>query len=145
MTIVLPATLATAAACAFINIWLALRVGQVRRVHRVSVGDGGNLSVIARMRAHANFVEYAPFVLVLMALIELAKGPSLWGWGVGALFVVGRVAHGLGMDSWKPGRSIGVAITMLVLAALGIYGAITAYDVAPRPAEAVPMEGAPAA
>lgn len=145
MTIVLPATLATAAACAFINIWLAVRVGQVRRAHQVSVGDGGNIAVIARMRAHANFVEYAPFVLILMALIELAKGPSLWGWGVGALFVAGRIAHGLGMDSWKPGRGIGVAITMIVLAALGLYGALTAYDAAPPPTEAVPVEGTPAA
>lgn len=145
MTIVLPATLATAAACAFINIWLAVRVGQMRRLHAVSVGDGGNMAVIARMRAHANFVENAPFVLLLMALVELARGPSPWIWAVGALFAIGRVAHGLGMDSWKPGRAIGVAITMLVLAGLGIAGALTAYDAAPKPVEAVPIETIPAA
>lgn len=145
MTIVLPATLATAAACAFINIWLAVRVGQVRRAHGVSVGDGGNMAVIARMRAHANFVEYAPFVLILMALTELAKGPSLWGWGVGAVFVVGRIAHGLGMDAWKPGRGIGTAITLIVLAVLGLYAAFAAYDIAQPSAAPAMIEGTPAA
>lgn len=144
MTIVLPATLATAAACALINLWLAIRVGQMRTAHKVSVGDGGNMAVIARMRAHANFVENAPFVLILMALIELAKGPSLWGWGVGAVFVVARIAHGLGMDTWKPGRSIGTGLTFLVLAALGIYGAYTAYQITP-PMQGVPVEITPAA
>lgn len=144
MTIILPATLATAAACAFINLWLAVRVGQVRTSEKVSLGDGGNVAVIARMRAHANFSEFAPIVLILMALIELAKGPSLWGWGVGAVFVVARIAHGLGMDTWKPGRSIGTALTFLVLVTLGLYGAYTAYQITP-PASNVPIEVVPAA
>ena len=144
MTMLLPATLATASACALLNIWLAVRVGQVRTSEKVSVGDGGNMKVIARMRAHANFVEFAPFVLILLGLIELAKGTSPWAWGYGIVFVAGRIAHGLGMDTWKPGRGIGTVVTLLVLAALAIEGGVT-VAMADNPPAPLPIEVPPAA
>ena len=71
---ILPITLTIAGAAALLNIWLARRVGQMRLTHKVSIGDGGNEALIARMRAQANFVEYTPFVLILIGLIELAEG-----------------------------------------------------------------------
>ena len=146
MTIILPASLATAAACALINLWLAIRVGQMRRAHKVSVGDGGNMAVIARMRAHANFTEYAPIVLILLALLELAKGTSPFAWGYGFAFVIARICHGLGMDTWRPGRAIGVALTMLVMVMLAGECAWTAYAGAPAaPGGALTIEAVPAA
>jgi hypothetical protein len=144
MTIVLTATLLTAAVCAVINIWLGWRVGQVRLSEKVSVGDGGNMRVIARMRAHANFVEYTPFALILMALLELAKGAQPWIWGYGAALVLARIAHGLGMDTWKPGRTIGTLLTLLVLAATAIEAGVTAFSGAPTE-EALPIETVPSA
>jgi uncharacterized protein len=144
MTIVLPATLLTAAACALINLWLGWRVGQVRMSEKVPIGDGGNMRVIARMRAHANFVEYAPFALILLAALELAKGAQPWIWGYGAVLVVARIAHGLGMDTWKPGRMIGISLTLLLLAAMAIEAGVTAFSGAPTE-EAVPIEVVPAA
>lgn len=146
MTIILPASLATAAACALINLWLAIRVGQMRNAHKVSVGDGGNMAVIARMRAHANFTEYAPIVLILLALLELARGTSLHAWGYGCAFVVARVCHGLGMDTWKPGRMIGVALTFLIILLLAGECAWTSYAGAPPTGGgAVTIENVPAA
>lgn len=143
--IVLPASLATAAACGLINLWLALRVGQMRRLHQVSIGDGGNPAVIARMRAHANFAEFAPIVLLLLALLELANGTSALYWACGAAFVAARVAHGLGMDSWKPGRGIGIVGTMLVLLLLVALAAWTAFDRDVAGAMDIPIESVPAA
>ena len=131
MTILLPASLATAAACALINLWLAIRVGQMRRAHNVSVGDGGNMAVIARMRAHANFVEYAPFILILLALLELARGTSVYAWSYGFAFVIARICHGLGMDTWKPGRVIGVGLTFVILLLLAGEAIWTIYAGAP--------------
>lgn len=122
---VLPITLTLAGAAALINIWLGWRVGQVRTANKVAMGDDGNRAVIARMRAHANFVEYTPFVLILIALIELGDGTSLWLWAVGALYLLARIAHGFGMDVQPPGRSrlrgVGILVTMLVLLGLGLY------------------------
>jgi uncharacterized protein len=121
--IILPVAIATTAACALINLWLAFRVGMVRRSEKVSIGDGGNKRLTARMRAQLNFTEYAPIVLILLALIELAVGTVDWLWGVAALFVVARILHPFGMDGWSPGRTIGIALTFLILAGLAFYAA----------------------
>ena len=118
---VLPVSLALAAACALINLWLHLRIGQVRRRERIWIGDGGSELLVRRMRAQANFLENAPFVLVLVALIELATAQHGWLWGVAALFVAARLAHPFGMDGRLPARMVGAAATMLVLLVLAVW------------------------
>ncbi len=122
---ILPITLTIAGAAAILNIWLGWRVGQVRISNKVSMGDSGNPAVIARMRAHANYAEYTPFVLILIGLVEFAVGTTLWLWAVGALYLLARIAHAFGMDVQPPGRSklrgIGIVVTMLTLLGLGLY------------------------
>jgi uncharacterized membrane protein YecN with MAPEG domain len=121
-------TLIMAAAAALINLWLAVRVGQVRTSEKVSVGDGGNELVTRRMRAHANFVEYTPFFLILLGLVELAWGASIWLWGAAILFILGRIAHPFGMDGIGKLRMFGTLSTMLVLLGLAIYALVIAYS-----------------
>lgn len=125
----LPMTLTIAAACAAINIWLALRVSQRRIKGKVMIGDGGSGPLQAAVRAHANFIEYAPFVLILLAGIELAGGSGTWLWVTGAVFVLGRVAHGLGMDRAAPNplRAGGILATWLVLAVLAAWALVLVY------------------
>lgn len=125
--IILPISLTIAGAAALVNFWLANRIGQVRRQEKISVGDGGNERLIRRMRAQANFVELTPFVLILIALIELAVGTSTWLWIVGAVFIVGRILHGIGMDGWVPGRMIGTIIALLTLIGLAGYAIAIPY------------------
>ncbi|MGB5484833.1 MAPEG family protein [Parasphingorhabdus sp.] len=127
---ILPITLTVVGAAALINIWLMIRVGQVRTSEKVSIGDGGNENVIRRMRAHSNYIESAPFVVLLVAAIELASITSpTWLWIVSGLFLLGRVAHGVGMDDGKlgKGRMIGTIVTMLTLLGLGIYAISIPY------------------
>lgn len=146
MPIVLPATLVTAAACALLSIWMAVRIATLRRARRIWVGDGGDHAMIARMRAQANFIEYAPFVLILLALLELARGPSIWAWSYGAVFVVARILHVFGMDGWKPGRMAGAILTMLVLLLLAGESIWMAYaGISARPAGTIAVEHVPAA
>ena len=116
----LPITLTAAGAAALLNMWLAIRSGRVRVAEKVLMGDGGNAQLIAAMRAQANFVEYTPFVLILIAGIELAIGSTTWLWIVSSVYLLGRVAHGLGMTIWQPGRGIGILTTMLTLLGLGV-------------------------
>jgi len=138
---ILPVTLVIAAAAGIINLWLALRTSAVRRSGQISVGDGGDPRMLARMRAHANFTEYAPFVLILIALIELAKGGSLWLWIAGIVFILGRLLHAFGME--RPGanplRVIGITSTYLILLILSVWAAVIGYGAAsaapPPPAE----------
>jgi uncharacterized membrane protein YecN with MAPEG domain len=117
---ILPTTLCAAAAAALINIWLSIRCGMVRTSEKISIGDGGNEKLIARMRAHS--------VLVLIAALELARGGSTALSAVAAVFMLGRVAHGLGMDggAFGGGRIAGTIITMLTLLGLGIWAVMTA-------------------
>ena len=117
----LPVTLVLAGALALINIWVAFRVGQARGAHKVSVGDGGVEAVTRRMRAHANLVENAAFVMVLVGVIELAAGTNAWLWTIAGLFVVARVVHPFGMDGWMPGRMAGAFLTMLCQLFLAVW------------------------
>ncbi len=125
---ILTITLCTAAAAALINAWLAIRCGQVRTSEKISMGDGGSEKLIARMRAHANFVENTPFVLALVAALELAHGGSMPLAVVAGVYMIGRVAHGLGMDggAMGKGRMVGTIITLLTLIGLAIWAALTA-------------------
>ena len=139
-------TLILAGCAALLHLWLATRVGQVRRSEGVSIGDGGNERVVRRMRAHANFTENAPLVLLLVLAIELGVGASPWLWAAAALFLVARVLHAIGMDGWSPGRTIGTTLTFGLEIALAAWAiAIPLVFHAPRldtaPTELVPAQG----
>lgn len=123
---VLPITTTMAGAATILNLWLAVRCSQVRVQGKIDVGDGGNPLMLARGRAHANYVEYAPFFLILLGLIEYARGPASWLWGVSVLFIAARIAHPLGMERKSPNKlravgALGTWIILLILAGYALY------------------------
>jgi uncharacterized membrane protein YecN with MAPEG domain len=126
----LPITLTIAGAAALINVWLALRISHLRRLNHISIGHGGNEAVETRMRAHSNFVEYTPLFLILLGLVEAARGPQTWLWIVAILFILARLAHPFGMDRPAPNalRIGGVAITWLCLLGLAAYALVIPYQ-----------------
>ncbi len=125
----LPITLTISAAAALLNLWLAYRAGRIRVSRKISVGDGGDPMMLARMRAQANFVEYTPFFLILLGLIELAQGPRTWLWAVGILYILARLAHAFGMDRPAPNplRMGGILVTFIVLLGLACYAIALPY------------------
>jgi len=125
--IILPISLTIAAAAALLNLWLSIRVGRVRTKEKVFIGDGGSEAVTRRMRAHSNFVENTAFVLILLVLVELGAGSSIWLWAVGALYLVGRILHALGMDGMAWGRMAGTIITMLTQLGLAVFAIFVVY------------------
>ncbi len=129
--ITLPVTLAAAAAAAILNIWLSIRIGQVRNATQVFVGDGGNEQVQRRMRAQLNFVENTAFVLILVAAIELSGRGGTWLAYVAGIYMLGRVAHGFGMDggSLSKGRFIGTIITLLTQLGLAVAATLVVLRV----------------
>jgi hypothetical protein len=136
---ILPTTLTTGGALALINFWLAMRIGRLRYGAKVDIGHGGHDPLERRMRAHANFVEYAPLMLILIAVIELAVGESAWlGLAAGAL-VIGRVLHPFGMDGWRPGRIAGFGLTALAMVTLAVW-ALWLGLLTPMPTHAVKLE-----
>lgn len=126
---ILPITLTIAGAAAIVNIWLAIRVVTFRLKSKVLIGDGGIALLSARMRAQLNFMEYTPLVLILMGLIEFARGTNNWLWGAGIIYVIGRVLHPFGMDKQTPNafRAAGILTTWAVLLGLAIYALTIPY------------------
>lgn len=133
---ILPVTLTIAAAAAVVNLWLAFRIVQLRLKDKVLLGDNGDALLQGRMRAHANFTEYAPFILILLGLIELGGGSTSWLWIAGAVFIVARIAHAFGMDrtTSSPARAGGALATWVLMAVLAGWALAIAYQVNTVPA-----------
>lgn len=125
----LPITLTIAGAAALVNFWLAMRIARVRAVEGTWTGDGGHPLLVARMRAQANFIEYTPIVLILIGLIELARGTTSWLWIAGGVYILARIAHGFGMDGGKTGklRHAGAIVTFLIMLGLAGYAIAIPY------------------
>jgi uncharacterized membrane protein YecN with MAPEG domain len=130
---ILPITLTIAAAAAILHVWLAGRVSRVRRIVKVSVGDGGNEALLRRIRAHGNYVENMPIFVILVGLLELAGADRRFLWGAAITFVLARIAHAFGMDQASPSRLrlVGMVTSTLVLLGLGIYAIVIAYQSPP--------------
>lgn len=126
---ILAITLTIAGVCALINIWLGLRITMLRVRLDALMGDGGHEAIAIRMRAHANFVEYAPFFLILLALVELARGSEAWLWIPAILFVMARIAHPFGMDRGDANalRALGTIVTWATLVGLALYAIAIPY------------------
>ena len=123
---VLPITLTIAAAAAVLHIWLAGRVSQLRRGFRISIGDGGNEALHRRIRAHGNYIENMPLVLILLALLELAGGDPRILWGGAIIFIVARLLHAFGMDRDPPSKlrmfgMMGSILSLLILAGYAVF------------------------
>lgn len=126
----LPITMASAAAAAIVNIWLAIRIIQLRAKNGINHGDGGDVLMGRRMRAHSNFTEYTPMALILCGLVELAQGGAMWLQILMAVFILGRIAHVVGMDSENvPSlRKFGMMTTFITLLALTVGAVRLLYN-----------------
>ena len=125
---ILQTTLSLAAAAAIINIWISIRIGKVRMADKVIHGDGGNALLQQRMRAHLNFIENTPLALLLIAVIELTGKGGQWLAVVGAVFMLGRVSHAIGMDNAaaNPWRAAGAMTAMLTQLGLAVVAVLIA-------------------
>ena len=111
-------------AALLLAVFLALSalVGRQRGRTKVSILHGDDMDLAVAIRRQGNFVEYVPFALVLMALVEANGGSALFLHVVGVLLLGCRIAHPIGLRHDKgatPLRAIGAGGTMLLLLALG--------------------------
>ena len=91
---------------ALILLILWFRTTSMRAELKLSIGDGGNPDMLLRIRQHGNFVEWAPFVLILMILAEGMGAPALYLHISGALLLIGRIAHLQQMLYAEHGRKV---------------------------------------
>lgn len=107
-----------AALLALLYVGLGVRVIRLRRSERVALGDGGHQSLQRAMRVHANFAEYVPLALILLALAELSGATDLALHGLGLALLGGRALHAYGLsqaDEDYRFRVAGMALTFVAL------------------------------
>ena len=110
---------------------LSMRVVALRG-HGASLGDGGNPLLLRRIRGHGNFAEYVPFILLMMAMLELSHFSVYLLHALGVTLVVARLLHGYALsftEKFKFGRFWGTALTfglLLVCGALCLYQGLNA-------------------
>jgi uncharacterized protein len=96
-------------------IALSVRTVRLRRKLRIPIGDQGTPAMIRAMRVHANFAEYVPLTLLAMLMLELQGTSDLFVHTLGALLLVGRVAHAFGVSRAAEDyryRVFGMAMTL---------------------------------
>lgn len=83
---------------ALLLLALAYNVGSRRGAQNaLEPGATGDAALTRAVRAHANFAEYAPLVLLLLAALAWLGQPALVLHAFGAGFTGGRVLHAFGM------------------------------------------------
>lgn len=122
----IPITALYAGLLAIFSLYLSAQAGSFRGKSGVSIlyGDPVNWELAVRVRRHQNFLEYVPMILILMGVIELNHGSTTFLQIVGALLIVARVAHAIGLkqdDMAHKGRFIGAAGTALITLVTAVY------------------------
>ena len=118
-------TLLFACLHALVMLVLLARISRHRHGHRIGLGDGGDALLSRKIRVHGNFIEHAPFALLLLGLLELNGLASVWLWSFGSALLLGRVMHAIGLSrsgGHSVGRFWGTALTWLVLLAMAVAG-----------------------
>ncbi len=99
-----------AALLALVFLPLFIMVAQERAKQNRSIGYDMGSTLHLRVRRHGNFVEWIPFVLILMACAEIRGLSDMWLHIGGVLTVLGRLIHPVGlktMNAWHPLRMVG--------------------------------------
>jgi uncharacterized membrane protein YecN with MAPEG domain len=104
-------------------ILFAFRVSFLRRRLKVALGDGGDESLRRAIRVHANAVEWALPILLLLTLAELNRASPLLLHICGIALVAGRVIHALGLSRTgkSSGRFVGIVLNSIALIVLAVW------------------------
>jgi uncharacterized protein len=108
-----------------IALWAVLwiRVSSARSGANCSIGDNGDKGLLHTIRVHGNFIEWVPFVIVLMMLAETQGAGAAWLHAAGALLIIGRFAHPFGLkidNAAHPLRYVGNGTNLLAVGVLAV-------------------------
>lgn len=108
---------------AILQVPLTVLVGYRRAQTHIQFFDGGDQVLLRRMRAHGNFTETVPIVLLAMAGAELSGAPHWALWAGGVSLLVGRSMHAaiLIAKGWGLPRAIGMILTFVPMLGFGAW------------------------
>ena len=125
-------TLISASFLGLLLVYLSINVSKNRQRAKVNLGIGDDEGLLVASRAQGNFVEYAPFGLILIGLLEYSRVSWYLVMGVAVALVVGHYMHGLSLGKFEgrnPFRFYGTILTWLSLLVASIAGLLKGYGV----------------
>lgn len=96
MTLSITSLLAGIFALSMVPLSLQVSLRRVK-IGGVSSGDGGDETLRRRIRAHGNFIEYAPTALIVVGLVEYGGAAKPLVVGLACAFLASRILHAVGM------------------------------------------------
>eukprot|EP01024_Parvocaulis_polyphysoides_P061488 TRINITY_DN6814_c0_g1_i1.p1 TRINITY_DN6814_c0_g1~~TRINITY_DN6814_c0_g1_i1.p1 ORF type:complete len:156 (-),score=9.14 TRINITY_DN6814_c0_g1_i1:241-642(-) len=94
---------------------LSLNVINIRRDKKITMGAGNDKLLERRIRGQANFCEYVPIALILLATLEFEEVvPSIVLHLLGVVLLTGRTIHAVAfsdVSTWVLGRVGGMMLT----------------------------------
>jgi len=98
-------------------VLLSLRVVKFRQ-KGIPLGDGGDPKMLRVVRGHANFAEYVPLALLMMAVLELGRSSIYILHAIGIALILSRLLHAYALSyatRFRFGRVWGAGLTFVVL------------------------------
>lgn len=117
----MPITPLFAAIFGLFYVLLSLAVIKIRFGEKISRGHGDNPQLEKSIRIHGNFAEYVPITLLLLWFLETISLNSHLILVLGAVLLVSRIGHVLGMKNPKK---------YMILRQLGMVGTFSVILVA---------------
>lgn len=113
---------------ALILVGLSAWVIAWRSTKNTMFGDGGDDSMTRRIRAHANFIEYVPLALLIIALLEGSGASHGLVRILLIVLVIARILHPIGIFAPNKtlqqfacrGGGIGGTLLVMLVAALDL-------------------------
>lgn len=122
----IPISMLFIGALAVAQVPLTVMVGYRRLKTDIHFQDGGDVTLLRRMRAHGNFTETVPIVLLAMVACELAQAPAWLLWSGGASLVIGRAMHVATLITvgWAPTRALAMVLTFLPMLGFELWSIV---------------------
>ncbi|WP_299073966.1 MAPEG family protein [uncultured Paraglaciecola sp.] len=111
-------------------LYFSILVVKGRFSKQISLGDGGDHHFQQVVRAHGNFSEYTPIVLILLFVAEVNDSHPIALHLAGTALLAGRFIHAFGVrrhsgSSWQ--RVTGMLLTFAALFGLSVLNILILY------------------
>jgi uncharacterized protein len=119
----LPVTATLAGLFSLMAVGLSVPISLRRRHLKVAFGDAGDETLRRRIRAFGNFIEYAPFAVILVWLVEYQQGTTPFVRVLAGAMLAGRLFHAWGMlyAATSAPRALGMTLQHLAFLAAGVW------------------------
>tara|TARA_B100000287_G_C20608092_1_gene770906 strand:- start:911 stop:1294 length:384 start_codon:yes stop_codon:yes gene_type:complete len=118
-------TLLYASLLTIFAVLLALKTGMTRGKTNTMLGNGDSSELLQSIRAHGNLIENAPFVIILLGLLEMQNVADWKLHILGSLFFLFRIMHAYGVSISRestPYRLVGTLGSWLIMVSMSCYG-----------------------